>query len=386
MSHAQTDALRSREPAIPATRGTISLDRLTLDGGGVLAPAVVAYEAWGALAPTRDNVILLCHALTGNAHAHDPAAPDEPHAGWWNPLIGPGRAFDTTRFFVLCANVLGGCAGSSGPTSSDPRDGRPYGSRFPFVSVGDIVRAQWLLLARLGVRRVHTVAGGSVGGLVALETAIAYPDFVDRAVIVAAGTRLSAHGIALNEIGRRAIAADPAWSGGDYAPGVGPAQGLAIARMVAMLSYTSAESLDSRFGRRPASRPTRRPSYGPAFDVESYLQYQGEKLVNRFDANSYLILTRAMDRYDAAEGRGSERAALARIRASTLAIGVSSDWLYPAEQVRLLAYAITDAGGRARYAELASPHGHDAFLKEWDQLDALIRPLVAGAAEPRAPP
>ncbi|MGH2486710.1 MAG: homoserine O-acetyltransferase family protein, partial [Ktedonobacterales bacterium] len=242
MSHARTDrqpyAPPSREPAIPATRGVVTLDLLPLDSGGVLAPAVVAYEAWGALAPTRDNVLLLCHALTGNAHAHDPAAPDDPRAGWWNPLIGPGRVFDTTRYFVLCANVIGGCAGSSGPPSPAPCDGRPYGSRFPYVSVGDSARAQRRLLDRLGVRRIHTVAGGSVGGLVALEIAIAYPDLVDRAVIVAAGTRLSARGVALNEIGRRAITADARWRGGAYAPGAGPAEGLAIARMVAMLSYT----------------------------------------------------------------------------------------------------------------------------------------------------
>ncbi len=201
--------------------------------------------------------------------------------------------------------------------------------RFPLVGVGDIVRAQRALLDQLGVRRLAVVVGGSIGGLQALEWAVAYPDFVERAIVLAAGARLSTQGIALNEIGRRAIVADPRWQGGAYAPGQGPTDGLAIARMAAMLSYTSAADLSTRFGRRPATQPTQEPSFGEAFDVESYLQYQGLKLVRRFDANSYLILTRAMDRYDLAEGRGSDAEALSRVRARVLAVGVSSDWLFP---------------------------------------------------------
>lgn len=390
MCHFPTTVPDLSQPAptgtAPAASGSITIERLPLDDGSVLAPAVIAYETWGTLAPTRDNVIVLCHALTGSAHAADPAAPDDPRAGWWNPLVGPGRAFDTTRYFVLCANALGGCSGSTGPLSPAPGDGLPYGSHFPMVTVGDIARAQRLLLERLGIRRVAVIAGGSLGGLQALESAIASPDLIERALVVAAGPRLSAQGIALNEIGRRAIVADPCWRGGDYAPGEGPAEGLAIARMVAMLSYTSAESLEARFGRRVASQPTRQPSFGAAFDVESYLQYQGEKLVRRFDANSYLLLTRAMDRYDAGARHGSDHAAFARIRADVLAVGVTSDWLYPPEQVRALAEGIAATGGRARYAEIVSPHGHDAFLKEWDQLERLIRPFMAGEPGPRAPP
>ena len=372
----------------PASSGTIDIGALPLDDGTTLAPVTLAYETWGRLSPAGDNAVLLCHALTGSAHARDASAPDDQRAGWWNPLIGPGRALDTTRYYVICSNVLGGCSGSSGPLTLHPRDGLPYGMRFPLVSVGDMVRAQRALLTWLGVRRLALVAGGSVGGQQALEWAIAYPQLVERAVVIAAGLRLSALGIALDEIGRRAILADPRWRGGHYVPGEGPDEGLALARMAAMVSYTSAAALDARFGRRPATRPPFAPSVGPTYDVETYLQYQGLKLVRRFDANSYLILTRAMDRYDAAEGpsRGSDEAALGRIRARLLAVGISSDWLFPAEQVRALAEGVRRTGGDVRYAEIASSLGHDAFLKEWDQLDAILRPFLAEGDSPRAPP
>ena len=365
---------------------TITLDALRLDSGAVLAPVTIAYETWGTLDDARENAVFICHALTGDSHASDPAHPDDPRAGWWNPLIGPGRVFDTDRYFVICANVIGGCYGSSGPASPHPADGRPYAMRFPLVSIGDIVRAQRALLARLGIRRLAAVAGGSIGGLQALEWAVAYPELVERAIVLAAGARLSAQGIALSEIGRRAITADPHWQGGEYAPGEGPAEGLAIARMAAMLTYTSASDLATRFGRRPATQPTREPTLGGAFDVESYLQYQGLKLARRFDANSYLILSRAMDRYDLAEGRGSDAEALSRARGRLLAVGVSSDWLYPAPEVRALAEGVQAAGGQANYREIDSTLGHDAFLKEWRQLDALLRPFMGEQSVARGPP
>lgn len=366
--------------ATPSGQYTLTLDELQLSDGSMLAPVTLAYETWGTLAPAADNVVLICHALTGNAHVCDLDAPDDPRAGWWNPLIGPGRVFDTRHYCVICSNILGGCYGSTGPTSPHPADGRPYGMRFPLVGIPDIARAQRALLDQLGVQRLAAVAGGSIGGQQALEWAVAYPDFIERVIVLAAGARLSAQGIALNEIGRRAILADPRWRGGDYLPGQGPDDGLAVARMVAMLSYTSAADMEARFGRRPASRAIDVPSIGPAYDVESYLQYQGEKLVRRFDANTYLILSRAMDRYDVAEGRGSDEAALARVRASFLAVGTSSDWLFPPAQVRALAEGIQRAGGRARYAEIDSPLGHDAFLKAWDQLEMILRPFMEAPA------
>ena len=355
----------------------VTLPSLTLESGETLAPVTLAYESWGRLAPERDNVVLLCHALTGDAHAHDAARPDDPAAGWWNPLIGPGRVFDTDRSYVICSNVLGGCYGSTGPTSAHPVDGAPYRLRFPQITVGDMVRAQRALLATLGIERLAVVAGGSLGGLQALEWALAYPDAVERALVIGAAPQLNAQGLAVDEIGRQAILADPQWQGGDYPVGAGPETGLALARMLAMLTYTSAEGLEERFGRRVASRTSAWPaSFGPRLDVQTYLHHQGEKLTRRFDANTYLYLTGAMDRYDAMAQRGGEREALSRIRAQVCAVGIRTDWLYPAAQVRALAEAITASGGCASYAELDSPEGHDAFLKEWKQMDALLRPFL----------
>ena len=362
---------------------TQTLPHLRLHDDTRLAPVTLAYETWGRLAPAADNVVLLCHALTGDAHVRDEATPEGLRAGWWDPLVGPGRVFDTDRYFVICSNVLGGCYGSTGPTSRSPEDDAPYRLRFPLVTVGDMVRAQRALLLRLGIRRLAAVAGGSLGGLQALEWAIAYPQAVERAVVIAAAPRLSAQGLAIDDLARQSIMHDPAWQGGEYAPGEGPAHGLAIARMLAMLTYTSAEGLEERFGRRQAVHSSSWPAFGTRFDVEAYLHHQGAKLVSRFDANTYLYLTSAMDRYDAAEGpgRGDEATAFGRIRAEVLALGITSDWLYPAAQVRALADAINDAGGRAHYVELESPDGHDAFLKDWDQMDALLRPFMAARQE-----
>ncbi|MGO8946789.1 MAG: homoserine O-acetyltransferase MetX [Ktedonobacterales bacterium] len=359
----------------------VPIGALSLDEGDTLDSVVLACEAWGALSPARDNVILLCHALTGNSHAHDEERPDDQRAGWWNPLVGPGRAFDTNNYFVLSSNVLGGSGGSTGPTSPHPADGQRYRLRFPKVTVGDMVRAQRVLLQALGIPRLAVVAGGSLGGLQALEWAIAYPELVERAVVVAAATRLSAQGLAIDDIARQTIMGDPAWNSGNYPPSGGPHTGLALARMLAMLTYTSAEGLEARFGRRPATRASSWPLFGPRLEIETYLHHQGEKLTGRFDANTYLYLTNAMDRYDAAlgDGRGTDASASARIRAQVLAIGISSDWLYPPRQVRSLAEGIVAAGGRAQYQEIESPHGHDAFLQEWDCMQALLRPFVTAA-------
>lgn len=361
---------------------SLTLPALALENGETLAPVTVAYETWGRLSPTRDNVALLCHALTGDAHACDLARPDDPRAGWWNPLVGPGRAFDTDRYFVICSNVLGSCYGTTGPTSARSEgDTRRWGVDFPQVSVGDMVRAQRALLAALGVERLAAVAGGSLGGLQALEWAITYPQLVERAIIVGAAARLPAQGVAIDDIARQAIMADPRWQGGAYAPGEGPSTGLALARMLAMLTYTSAPGLDGRFGRGLAIRQSAWPAWGPRRDVETYLHHQADKLARRFDANSYLYLTSAMDAYDAAAAWGSEAAALGRIQAETLVIGMSTDWLYPPELARTLATDITTAGGSARYAEITSLDGHDAFLKDFGQMDALLRPFLAGQEE-----
>jgi homoserine O-acetyltransferase len=356
----------------------VTLESLALESGATLAPVTIAYETWGRLAPKHDNVALLCHALTGDAHACDSARPNDPRAGWWNPLIGPGRALDTDRYFVVCSNVLGGCYGTTGPTSASPDGSQPYRLRFPHVTIGDMVGAQRTLLATLGVERLALVAGGSVGGLQALEWSIAYPEQVARAVVIGAAPRLSAQGIAIDTIARQAIMTDPAWQGGAYALGAGPTVGLGVARMLGMLTYTSPVGLDARFGRQLAAQESGWPAFGPRWDVASYLEHQADKLVARFDANTYLYLTSAMDRYDAAAGRGTDAEALAQVRAETLLIGVSSDWLYPAASVRALAGVLTAAGAaRATYRELVSVEGHDAFLKDWEQMDAALRSFLS---------
>jgi len=352
---------------------TYTFESLPLQRGGQLGPVTLTYETWGTLNAGGNNAILISHALTGNSHARDIHHPDDPKKAWWNPLIGPGRPFDTSRYFVICSNVLGGCAGSTGPSSLDPNSGMPYGMRFPVITIRDMVRAQKFLVEHLGVRQLAMVAGGSIGGQQALEWAISYPEMVQKTVVVAATAALTAQAIAFSEVGRQAIMADPLWQGGKYAPAQGPEAGLSIARMLAMITYQSEEGMEMRFARRLAQNsaipaPGRSADLGERFDVENYLYYQGESLVRRFDANSYLYISRAMDMYDVSEGYPSLEAALRRLRSKALFIGIRSDFLFPAARVRWLADQVRSLGGASTYVELDSPHGHDAFLKEWEQM------------------
>jgi homoserine O-acetyltransferase len=322
---------------LDAPRLSMEIGALDLELGGRLEAVMVAYRTWGRLNAAGDNVILVLHALTGDSLAAGPG-------GWWEPLIGSGRALDTDRALVVCANILGGCQGTTGPASNDPLTGRPYGMRFPLITIGDIVNTQRALVERLGVRKLVAI-GGSIGGFQALEWATRHPELVSGVVPVAATGALDAQGVALNEIGRRAIMADPDWRGGSYAAeGVFPSRGLAIARMVGMVTYHSKESMDLRFGRNPATRPVLYPSFGPTFDVEGYLHYHGDALTKRFDANSYLYLTRAMDLYDVARD-GGEVAWLRRIEAPVSLVGIRSDWLFPPGAIRALADRL-----RARFA------------------------------------
>jgi len=357
------------------------LGPMDLELGGHLEAVTLAYRTWGRLNESADNAVIVLHALTGDSRA----AGD---GGWWEPLIGPGRALDTERSFVVCANVLGGCQGSTGPSSLDPLTGRPYAMRFPLITIGDIVRAQRALLESLGVSGVIAI-GGSIGGFQALEWATRHADMVRATVPVAATGALDPQGIAMNEIGRRAIMADPEWRGGNYATeGVFPADGLAIARMVGMVTYHSKESMNLRFGRTAATRPGLYPSFGQTFDVEGYLHYHGAALVRRFDANSYLYLTRAMDHYDVGR-EGGESRWLREIAAPVLLIGIRSDWLFPPGEIRNLAARLAALGKEVRYVELDSPHGHDAFLKEWNLLAPVVgrfvdRALTGAAAGARS--
>jgi homoserine O-acetyltransferase len=330
--------------------------------GDVLQQVDLVYETWGALNATRDNVVLVIHALTGDSHAasHGP----EDLAGWWEPLIGPGKPIDTDRYFVICPNNLGSCYGSTGPSSIDPLSGERYRLRFPMLTVRDLVAIQARLVDQLRIRKLHAVLGGSLGGMQVLEWAAMYPTKVRKAIPIAASGRFAPQGIAFNEVQRRVIMLDPAWNDGNYAEDAIPAAGLAIARMVGVITYQSDELMAARFGRNPEARYTSWPAFLRRYDVEGYLHYQGDKLVRRFDPNCYLYLTRAMDSHDLGRDRGSYEDGMRLIEAPTLMIGIRSDILFPAYQVREVADVLQRVGRDGRYVELDSPNGHDAFLND----------------------
>ncbi len=366
-------------PARPV-RAHHSIGSFEPELGGALPEVTLAYETWGELNEAADNAVLLAHALTGDSHAAGGPSEGYRRGGWWHPMVGPGLPVDTQKYFVVCSNVLGGCSGSTGPASVEPGTGRPYGMRFPVITIRDMVRAQRRLLDDLGVRRLALVIGGSIGGQQTLEWAVEYPDFVEKAVPIAATGALGPQGLGMSEIGRRAIMADPDWQEGDYyGTGKRPDAGLAIARMAGMLTYQSAPGQWERFGRRPAGRPALHREFGGRFEIESYLHYQGRELTQRFDANSYLYLSRAMDLYDVAAGYESDQEAYSRIEAEVLFVGITSDWLFPPGEVRASAERAQRAGAEAGYAEIDTLSGHDAFLKDWTELTDTIKPFITGA-------
>ena len=334
---------------------------LVLTCGSCLTDVTVAYETYGKLSGAGDNAILVAHALTGDTHAATHDQYDEP--GWWEPLIGSGRPLDTDRFFVICANVLGGCQGTTGPASLNPATGKPYGMSFPEITINDIVQVQKRLVDILGIRQLAMVVGGSMGGMQALEWAVHYPGFIKAAVVIAAPGYSAPQAIAYNRVGRQAIMLDPEWKNGDYYGGAGPEQGLAAARALGMITYQSEISMAYKFGRR-----TRKGQ----FEVENYLDYQGARIVKRFDANSYLYLLRALDLFDVSAGYASYEAALSRIDAQVLVVGVSSDILYPPHQQQELVEAMRRVGVRTDYTVIDSPHGHDGFLIDFH----LLRPIL----------
>jgi homoserine O-acetyltransferase/O-succinyltransferase len=352
---------------------TFPADRpFALDGGVTLHEVTVAYETWGTLDERASNAVLLCHAWTGDSHAAGDAGRGHPAPGWWDDLIGPGRPIDTDRWFVVCANVLGGCQGSTGPASLHPTDGHPYGSRFPVVTIRDMVRAQARLATHLGVGAWHAVVGGSMGGMQVLEWALTFPQRVRSIVPIATCAQATAQQIAWGAIGRRAIRLDPRWRGGDYydAPaGEGPSEGLAVARMIAQVTFRSDNVFTDKFGRDLADGNELSDSLGlwQRFEVERYLEYHGDKLVRRFDTNSYLLIGKAMDLHDVGRHRGGLEAAMARITVPSLTVGIWSDMLYPTYQQRQIAALLVNSPS-SEYVELDSPHGHDAFLIEFDQV------------------
>jgi homoserine O-acetyltransferase len=351
---------------------------LALESGQTLGPLTLAYETYGTLNAARDNAILVVHALTGDAHAAGWHAKDigneRAKPGWWDIMIGPGRAFDTDRFFIVCSNIIGGCMGSTGPGSTNPATGAPYALDFPVITIGDMVNAQKLLMDDLGIPRWYAVSGGSMGGMQALQWAWAYPDLVERCIPIATTTRLSAQSIGFDAIGRAAIMSDPNWQDGRYyGTGRQPANGLSVARMIGHITYMSEQSMHDKFGRKLRDVEEYTWGFNPEFAVETYLQYRGDAFVKRFDANSYLYITKAMDYFDLAAGFESLAQALERATARFLVISFSSDWLFPTAQSREIVSALRWNDMDVRFMEIDSSYGHDAFLLEADEITKLIK-------------
>lgn len=347
-------------------------DGIVLDSGRQLAPITVRYETYGTRDWSGSNAILIVHAFSGDAHAAGFHSPDDRYPGWWDEMIGPGKPFDTNRYFIICSNVLGGCQGTTGPGSTDPRTGRPYALGFPVITINDMVKVQKRLIDHLGIGRLLAVAGGSMGGMQALEWAVSYPESIASAIVLASTSRLTAQGIAFDAVGRNAIMSDPRWNNGTYYDGESPSRGLAIARMLGHITYLSDESMGEKFGRRLQERAAYGFDFADQFAVESYLEYQGGKFVDRFDANSYIYLTKAMDYFDVSERFGGLEAAFARGADRYLVISFTSDWLYPPYQSKEMVFAMMKAGKDVSYAELSSPFGHDSFLLETEQQGRMI--------------
>ncbi|HSI40485.1 MAG TPA: homoserine O-acetyltransferase [Xanthobacteraceae bacterium] len=354
---------------------------LKLDAGVDLAPFQIAYQTYGTPNAARSNAILLCHALSGDQHAAN-VHPVTGKPGWWELLVGPGRPIDTDRYFVICSNVLGGCMGTTGPSSLDPATGAPYGLDMPVVTIRDMVRAQAMLIDHLGIERLLAVVGGSMGGMQVLQWAASYPERVFAAMPLATAARHSAQNIAFHEVGRQAIMADPDWHGGGYlAHGGNPRRGLAVARMAAHITYMSDTSLHRKFGRRLQDRAIRTFSFDADFQVESYLRHQGASFVDRFDANSYLYVTRAMDYFDLAADYGGVLAnAFKRTPTRFCLVSFTSDWLFPTSDSRAVVHALNAAGASVSFAEIESDKGHDSFLLDEPELFAITRGFLDAAA------
>lgn len=360
---------------IVAPRSLTLAEPIELDEGGRLGPITIAYETYGELDAAGDNAILVEHALTASAHVAGRHRESDRAPGWWDVMIGRGRAFDTTKYFVVCVNLLGSCYGTTGPSSTNPATGRPYGPSFPRIRIGDMVRVQRELLRKIGVRRLRAVVGGSMGGMQALEWSLRYPDLVDSIILVASAAHATPQSIAIHKVGIEAILGDPSFRGGDYYGKEPPAQGLAVARMLGHVTYLSDQWLWEKFGRRPAREST---GLRTIFEIESYLDHQGRKFVERFDANSYIYLVRAIDLYDAAEGYASLADSFRRLRCRrALVASFSSDWLYPAYQSREMVEAMRANDVDVRYHEIESGYGHDSFLLEHEKLTPLFRATLA---------
>jgi len=385
LDEAMTEAPRFLRPVkAPAANvgKAVTFDApLPLDCGRSLVPFTIAYMTYGTLNADKSNAVLICHALTGDQFvASDHPITGKP--GWWTTMVGPGKPIDTDRFFVICANVIGGCMGSTGPAETDPATGQPFGLNFPLVTIRDMVRAQKRLVDHLGIEKLLAVVGGSMGGMQALQWAASYPESLRAVVPIACAARHSAQNIAFHEVGRQAIMADPDWKGGEYQlHGTRPAKGLAVARMAAHITYVSEMALQNKFGRNLQNRDAKSFQFTPDFQIESYLHHQGASFVDRFDANSYLYITRAMDYFDLAEEHGGLLSEVFRVNAARFCIvSFSSDWLFPPFENKRIAHALNAVAAQVSFVEISSDKGHDAFLLDEPEMFATVRGFLNHAA------
>ena len=378
-----------RNPEVPKQTSSVGIvetqyfefayspDELILENGDKLGPITIAYETYGKLNPQRTNAILLLHALSGDAHAAGFHKGDE-KPGWWDEMIGPGKGFDTDMYFVICSNVLGGCKGTTGPSSINPKTGKHYGFDFPVISISDMVKVQKHLIDHLKIDQLLSVAGGSMGGMQALEWIAAYPDKLKSAMIIASATRHSPQQIAFNEVGRQAIMADPHWKGGHYYGGHLPAKGLSVARMIGHITYMSETSMAEKFGRRHGQNG-KPHKFSDGFEVEEYLHNRGDNFIKRFDPNTYLYITKAIDTFDVSRGKPLYDV-FKGIKTKVLVIAFKSDWLYPASQSREIVRACKVAGIDTTYCEVDSTYGHDAFLLEVEEETHLVKHFLRKAS------
>ena len=353
-------------------------DELILESGAKLGPITIAYETCGTLNEDKSNVILVAHALTGDAHVAGYYSDDHNKSGWWDIMVGPGKGIDTDKYFIICANILGGCMGTTGPSSLNPETGAPYGLDFPMVTIGDMVKAQKTLLDHLGITKIISVIGGSLGGMQVLEWCIRYPEMVVSGIPLASTMRHSALSIAFNEVARQAIVADPSWNNGDYYSGEKPALGLSVARMIGHITYLSDESMRMKFGRRLQDKESFSFNFDANFQVESYLRHQGAKFVERFDANSFLYITKAADYFDLKHQHGGTFVKVfSQTKAKFLVVSFTSDWLYPTYQSREMVKAMKKSGLDVSFCEIDADWGHDAFLLPSDRLAGLVKGFLA---------
>ncbi|MGB3811165.1 MAG: homoserine O-acetyltransferase [Parvibaculum sp.] len=380
---ADSDVLRVNAVSAVATFGPEA--PLALDSGVSLSPFNIAYQTYGRLNADKSNAILVCHALTGDQHVASRHPITGKAGGWWPLMVGPGLPIDTDRFFVICQNVIGGCMGTTGPKDIDPKTGKPYGLSFPVITIGDMVRAQAMLLDRLGIKDLFCVIGGSMGGMQVLQWAAAYPERVFCAIPLATAARHSAQNIAFHEVGRQAIMADPDWQGGDYlGEDKNPSKGLAVARMAAHITYLSEAALHRKFGRNLQNREKVTYGFDADFQIESYLRHQGMTFVDRFDANSYLYITRAMDYFDlAAEHGGVLAKAFKNTKTRFCVVSFTSDWLFPTSDNRQIVHALNAAAANVSFVEIDTDKGHDAFLLDEPEMFATLTGFIASAAERR---